>query len=337
MPRLVLRLAANNVLFPPGEIKGRISLMTLFNIGNDKVTQLKEKKFDLERDVQGLTEKNLEAIYGLQFIATEFERNALRIDTLAFDKESNAFVIIEYKRDRSFSIVDQGYAYLALLLNNKAEFVLEYNEKTNKTLRRDDVDWSQSRVIFVANSFTIHQRQAINFRDLPIELWEVQKYENNLISFNQLKVDKTSASIKTVTKNDTIQSVSKEVKVYTVEDHFIGAKGNVLGLYEIFRDRLQSYEPSIQENPRGNYIGFALGQNGNDTLVYVHPRSTNITLNIPRIRPEDITDPLSKLVYKKNSFESKNTPESIFIIESEDDIDYALSLLKQVRHTKHRL
>jgi hypothetical protein len=44
----------------------------------------------------------------------------LRIDTLAFDNESKAFVIIEYKKDRNFSVVDQGMAYLNLMLNKKS-------------------------------------------------------------------------------------------------------------------------------------------------------------------------------------------------------------------------
>jgi hypothetical protein len=47
------------------------------------------------------------------------ELPGFRIDTLAFDKESSAFIIIEYKKDRNFSVVDQGVAYLNLMLNNK--------------------------------------------------------------------------------------------------------------------------------------------------------------------------------------------------------------------------
>jgi hypothetical protein len=37
---------------------------------------------------------------------------------LAFDDESKGFVIIEYKKDRNFSVVDQGMAYLKFLLKN---------------------------------------------------------------------------------------------------------------------------------------------------------------------------------------------------------------------------
>jgi hypothetical protein len=58
------------------------------------------------------------------------------------------------------------------MLNNKADFILEYNENCKDTLKRDDIDWSQSKVIFVSPSFTTYQKEAINFKDLPIELWK---------------------------------------------------------------------------------------------------------------------------------------------------------------------
>jgi hypothetical protein len=60
----------------------------------------------------------------------------------SLDNENKSFVIIEYKIDQSFSVIDQGYAYLGLLLNNKAEFILEYNERKSLSLKRGDVDWS---------------------------------------------------------------------------------------------------------------------------------------------------------------------------------------------------
>jgi hypothetical protein len=47
----------------------------------------------------------------------------------------------------------------------------------------------------VSPQFTKYQRQAINFRDLPIELWEVSKFANGTLLFNQLKSPETSESI----------------------------------------------------------------------------------------------------------------------------------------------
>ena len=71
--------------------------------------------------MQTLVESNLQTIFTLMIVRSEFDLHGFRIDTLAFDKESKAFVIIEYKKDRNLSVVDQGIAYLNLMLNNKAD------------------------------------------------------------------------------------------------------------------------------------------------------------------------------------------------------------------------
>src|SRR6476619_1115297 len=105
--------------------------MPIFTNNKGKLELISEAPFDLERDIQTLVEQNMRAIFGLNFISSEFMLNNLRVDSLGYDEESNSFVIIEYKRDKNFSIIDQGYAYLGLLLNNKAEFTLIYNEKSS--------------------------------------------------------------------------------------------------------------------------------------------------------------------------------------------------------------
>lgn len=304
--------------------------MALFKNNSGTLAGVGEKRIQLEKHIQKLTEDNIQTIFGLEFVATEFEHNNLRLDTVAFDTETNAFVIIKYKRDRSFSVVDQGYAYLALLLNNKAEFVLLYNEKTGNPLTKNSVDWSQSRVIFVAQAFTIHQQQAINFRDMPIELWRVKMYDNDTILYDQLRPKASVASINTVTKDPVVQKVTSEVKVYDVSSHFTGARSASSDLYEQLRDKLVQWLPEIQENPRKSYIGFSLNDNGTDTLVYVHVHADGLRLDIPRIEPSDITDPLTKLTYKEGSRERFNTPVSHLVVRTEDDADYALSLLRQV-------
>jgi len=68
--------------------------MALFKIGH-KLEYIKEKPFKLEKEIQSLTEQNLNTIFGLDFVKSEFALNNFRIDTLAFDKDANAFVIIE--------------------------------------------------------------------------------------------------------------------------------------------------------------------------------------------------------------------------------------------------
>ncbi len=73
------------------------------------ISEVKEKPFKLEKEIQKLFEANLNSIMGLEFVKSEFTIKNKRIDTLAFDTQSNAFIIIEYKRDKNMSVVDQGF------------------------------------------------------------------------------------------------------------------------------------------------------------------------------------------------------------------------------------
>ena len=98
----------------------------------------------LESEIQLIVEENLENVLSLEFVSSEFMLRGFRIDTLGFDKETNAFVIIEYKKEKNFSVIDQGISYINLMLNNQADFILEYNKKKFRKLERKDVDWSQS-------------------------------------------------------------------------------------------------------------------------------------------------------------------------------------------------
>jgi hypothetical protein len=108
--------------------------MALLKATGSKLAELKEYPFRLERELQRLTEANLAGLFGLEFVCSEFERDGLRIDTLAFDPDARSFVIIEYKKDQSFSVVDQGFAYLSLMLKNKEVFLVDTMRSAGKIL-----------------------------------------------------------------------------------------------------------------------------------------------------------------------------------------------------------
>ncbi len=98
--------------------------MDLYKLGkNKKLTDLSKIKFDLEQEIQTVIEENTVELFNLEFVKSEFAIQNYRVDTLCFDQEMNAFVIIEYKKEHSYSVVDQGYSYLSAMLNNKAEFI----------------------------------------------------------------------------------------------------------------------------------------------------------------------------------------------------------------------
>ena len=295
--------------------------MAVYEIRKGNLIPIKEKTINLEKDLQNLTEENLQTVFGLEFVRTEFGLHRLYIDTLAFDPENRSFVIIEYKRDKSFSVVDQGYAYLALMLNNKADFILEYNERKKGNLKRNNVDWSQSKVLFLANSFTKYQQSAINFNDLPIELWEVKLFDNNTILYNQLKPPTSSASIKDVSKDKTISEVTKEVKVYTLEDHFSRCSSRIKDLFLILEEKILGLSPDIKE-----YIGKATlpYKVGYLTFVYIILRQAEIHLDL-RL-PDDMDLPS---MAKKREVKESDVFKISAKIKSEDDIYQVISLIKR--------
>jgi len=300
--------------------------MPIYKIEKDNLIAIKEKKIDLEKDIQVITEKNIEKVFGLKFVSSEFALQKFRIDTLAFDEELSSFVIVEYKRDRSFSVVDQGFAYLSLMLNNKADFILEFNERIGKNLRKEDVDWSQSRVMFLASSFTGYQQNAINFKDLPIELWEIKMFDNETIYYNQLISANSQESINKLTKNKEIESVSREVKKYSVDDHFKKDWEETRELFEIIREKVLELDNRIKENPVRTYIGYKIG---NSNLASMHPYKSKLIVAIPGMHPKDFNDPEKKTVLRKNSLEHFNQHITDVEINVATDIDYAMFLIKQ--------
>jgi len=296
--------------------------MALFKIIK-KLEYIKEKPFRLEKEIQDLTEKNLKTIFGLEFIKSEFSLNNFRIDTLAFDTEANAFVIIEYKRDKNFSVIDQGYAYLSLMLNNKADFILEFNENIDKTLKRNDVDWSQSRVLFVSTAFTNYQREAINFKDLPIELWEVKRYENETVSYDQIQKAGAQESIKTISKKDkNIDAVAREIKVYTEEEHLSNVSDEIKELYDKLKSAILNLD-NLEVKPKKLYIAFVSGKNVVDILP--QKNALKIWLNLSKGElddPKGITRDVSRTGHWGNGdYEIK--------ITNDEDLEYILSLIKQ--------
>lgn len=236
--------------------------MILYANHTGKLQEIKERPFTLERDMQQLFEANLTAIMGLQLVKSEFTIKNKRIDTLAFNKETGGFIIIEYKRDKNYSVVDQGMAYLNLMLDYKSDFIVEYNESLGLHLKRDEVDWGQSRVVFVSPAFTENQKQATNFKDLAIELWEVKQYENGTILIDTLKKSASAPSIKPLaTLNEAFEKVTREIKVYTEEDHFTTKPDSTKELYESYKNAILNLSADITVVPKKTYIAFKTTSN----------------------------------------------------------------------------
>jgi predicted transport protein len=301
--------------------------MKLFQQTNGKLGQVRSKPFELEKEIQKMVEENLDILFSLQFVQTEFPIENFRLDTLAFDQENKSFVIIEYKRDRTFSVIDQGYTYMSLLLNNKADFLLEYNEIMPQPLKRDEIDWSQSRILFVSPKFTDYQKHSVNFKDVPFELWEVSRYDNGTIGFTQHK----SSSKESITsiKNDSddvVTKVSREVKVYTEDNHFERFKKineSIPSLYEELKTRLLALG-DVEVVPRKYYIGFATNNRPFSDVV-VQAGALLLMINLKKGElddPRDLTKDVSEIGrWGNGDYELK--------VKTPKDIEYAMFLAEQ--------
>ncbi|MDR3049760.1 MAG: DUF5655 domain-containing protein [Elusimicrobiota bacterium] len=296
--------------------------MALYKIEKHQLKQIKSKPFNLEKDLQKLIEANLSLIMGLEFVETEVSIKNKRIDTLAFDKETKSFVIVEYKRDKNSSVIDQGFTYLSLLLENKEAFIYVYYESKKQHLNKSDIDWSQTRMIFIAPSFTDYQKQAINFQDLPIELWEAQKYDD-ILSILPIRKNDSAASIKPMIE-DKYKEISKEIVTYTQEQHLSNIPDGTKELYEKFKNAILNLDDNIRVESTKLYIVFKK-ENINLCSIVIHKNDIKLFINLEK----GVLDDSKKLTRDVSKIGHWAVGDYELSIESDKNLEYIMSLVKQ--------
>jgi len=313
--------------------------MPIFKINNSKLEPISEKKIDLERDIQRPTEQNLETVFGLKFVCgalnQEFcvrvNEQDFYIDTVGFDESEKSIFLIEYKKEKSFSIIDQGFAYLSAMLNNKAEFVLEINERLNKKYSKRDINWEQSRIIFISNEFTNYQKSAINFKDLPMMLYKVRILDNGLIDYDEIKPHRTSESINKFIKDKKVQAVSREIKVYGQEDHFKPDWNLPLELFNILRQRILELDSNIIEKIQKHYIVFKASINGQQyNFCEIVAQASGLMIHLD-IKINEISDPahIVQDCLKVGHWATGNTK---FRVTEIAGLEYAMTLIEQAHN-----
>lgn len=262
----------------------------LFEIVDGGVNEIREQIFCSEKELQKLCEDNLQQLLNLDFVDTEFAVADFRLDTVAFDRTANSFVIIEYKNQRNTSVIDQGYTYLSTMFNHKANFVLRYNIKYNTAKDIDDFDWSQSKVIFISPTFTKYQTNSINFKDLPIELWKIKKYKNDTLLFEQIKSVSSNESIRSVApilNSASEQDVAREMVTYSEDELTEKAEDYIVDIYNELKDYILGLDDNIAIKPTKIYIGF---NRGRKSVISVKLQKKSIILWI-NAEPNQINDP----------------------------------------------
>ena len=315
--------------------------MELYNLNKKNLEEVSLVPFKLEKEIQALVENNTESIFELEFIESEFRVEKYRIDSLCFDLENNCFVIVEYKKGSSYSVVDQGMTYLQLMLNNKADFLLRLSQHKGKVLEMKDVDWSQSKIIFVAESFNSYQKDSVNFDNLPFELWEIKRFTNNTIVFNKHKSNSKESvcSLTNTKKNNAFSEINKEVKVFTEQDHLSKSDDLIVEKWNELKELIIELD-GVEIVPKRQYISLTLENKANKTVAYFNFQKKGIRVDFSRgnIYTDGRTsknyfildDP--KKIAKEDSWTwksgNKGTVYKVSIFK-DTDIDYIMFLIKQ--------
>lgn len=159
-----------------------MSDIKLFRIGGAKPEELEATSVALEKSLQTLLEKELEAFLGVQFLASEYttgKAHGGRIDTLGID-ENGCPVIIEYKRSLNENVINQGLFYLDWLMDHRGEFELLVLKAFGQEAA-DKIEWSAPRLLCIAGDFSKYDVYAVQQINRNIELIRYRKYGDEFV------------------------------------------------------------------------------------------------------------------------------------------------------------
>lgn len=158
---------------------------------------------------------------------------------------------------------------------------------------------------------------------MPIELWEVKRYENKTISYNQIQTSGSQESVKTISrKDDAIEKVTQEIKVFTEEEHLEGMPDEIKELYEKFKNAILNLD-SLEVKPKKLYIAFVASTNVVD--IRLQKNGLKMWLNLERGHlddPKGICRDVSQTGHWGNG-------DYELQVNSDDNLEYILSLIRQ--------
>ena len=200
-------------------------------------------RFDSERTVQDLVEKNLDVIFpGHIVVSDEFRLEGKIIDTVAFNTKTRSFVIIEYKNVSPKGVLEQTGRYLTLLNQRQADFLLAYNETNTPQLKKTDIAWNESKMVVIAPSFTSDQLNMASMLNVPVELYQITRYENGIITIESVATHKPQVVKNTSTKQRDVEHLTKNIS------------DTGQGLYTDLVAALKENFPSVETKERKYYV-----------------------------------------------------------------------------------
>ena len=166
-----------------------------FRIEADSVAELPAESVAVERSLQTLLVKHLEAFLDVRFLASEYttgKTHGGRTDTLGLD-DNDCPVIIEYKRALNRNVINQGLYYLDWLMDHKGEFALLVQKKLG-TSSTDQIEWGSPRLLCIAGDFTKFDEHAVQQIDRNIELLRYRRHGADLLLLELVNVSSAATA-----------------------------------------------------------------------------------------------------------------------------------------------
>ncbi len=289
--------------------------MPIFKEHNGQLKKLKSYSADKEKRLQELVEKNLMEVLDMHFLETEYTTTfGGRIDTLAVDR-NGAPVIIEYKRGKNDNVINQALSYLKWLQAQKVEFfeMLIYKKLGNELAKNLNIDWSNPRVICIAEAYSKFDIDTVEVIPMRIELFKYRYYEDGIFSLDALNASEQKSSDKI--SSDT---PAKAPIDFTVEQHMSKASDSIKEIFNELRSYIFAIDENIKEKATSLYIGYRITKNfaeihvgKNQIKVFLRP----IEYNDPHKMVEKIPDgygwTLNQRIYLKNNIDLENAYDLI--------------------------
>ncbi len=267
--------------------------MPIFKIEEKKLLPIEQKNFFLEKELQGLIEGNLEAVFNCRFVATEYStgaQHAGRIDSLALSEEDNP-VIIEYKKVESSELINQSLFYLHWIQDHKGDFEIAVQKALGNSVK---VDWSDVRVICIAPNYKKYDLHAVQVMGANIELWKYRLFSNNSLYLEEIFHNSKSTSNlgQESSKNPVMVEAGKKAAQvratasYTFSEHLEGKSKQIQELIHTIREFVTGLDSAIEEVPKKLYVAYKSSQN----IVCMEAKSRNVKLFV-KLKPAEISEP----------------------------------------------
>jgi predicted transport protein len=241
--------------------------MPLFTVSRSTLQPVAQSKFNSEKLLQQLVEKNLDVVFKCRFVASEFStgaQHAGRIDTLGLSEDSNP-VIIEYKNIESSDLVNQSLFYLSWIHDHRGDFEIAAQRALGSKI---EVDWSDVRVICIAPNYRKYDLHAVRMMGANIELWTYRLFANDVLYLEEI-FQKSDSGVGTVVagKNPVMVAAGKKAAAaratgsYTFDQHLAGRPDAMRQLAVKVNDLITGLDPAIEVSPKKFYVAYKTSQN----------------------------------------------------------------------------